>query len=407
MLSAIAQKEKIEISQVAQTKIVELAEGSARDAITMLDQVRLGKEGAIDEQHIEATFGLVDKLSLIKLLKAFAEHDLTQAVAMGETLANKGLDLPRALTSLLTLTVEKVIFDQNQTSNLSKSLSTELIGFNLKPAQAVHITDALLKALTNMKQFDSEQLIFRMALVEASQAQIEVNSFDKNSLPASQIVKTHPPISPAPAQTVLPLVSPQQTIPIIKPTLAKAEQYAEKKNQAPNNPSPFKVFPLNAKAQKAPTQSQNPETKEIINLWQQNESDIRQQRALSLRNLVDQAVSFPKEYGLLKDLIVLASTGDAMLVMTEDEVRANLVNHHFVQRPALAFMKHLWQKPISIYAINKNLGLEIKEKIIADKKEGKLLPNEKIKVRYFIENEQQIDPLQAAQSIFGDELIVE
>ena len=85
------------LSQDGENTILHLAEGSASDAITILDQaVNLAdnkQPQSIDAAVINQMLGLVTMHSVIEILQKILLHDLGVALELVEYLYNKSMDL--------------------------------------------------------------------------------------------------------------------------------------------------------------------------------------------------------------------------------------------------------------------------------------------------------------------------
>ena len=99
-LGKIARKEKINVDQAALDLLGQHAQGSLRDALSLLDQLAsLGQK--IDAKLVEEILGLPSKAMVDKLLQAVSSGDLENVVKYYQDLDNQGVD-PVVLTSRLT-----------------------------------------------------------------------------------------------------------------------------------------------------------------------------------------------------------------------------------------------------------------------------------------------------------------
>lgn len=74
-LRSIAKQEKIEIEDAALDLIADRANGSFRDAISLLDQLRHSSNGKVTEKDVTASLGISDKETLNKLFAGLQKRD--------------------------------------------------------------------------------------------------------------------------------------------------------------------------------------------------------------------------------------------------------------------------------------------------------------------------------------------
>ena len=100
-LLSIAEKEKLELEKDAAELIASLAEGSVRDALSMLDQC--SSTGHIDIEAVYSSVGLAGNRLIEELLRKIAARDTEGAVSDFGRMWNDGKDPAVALKELCTL----------------------------------------------------------------------------------------------------------------------------------------------------------------------------------------------------------------------------------------------------------------------------------------------------------------
>ncbi len=94
-LEAICGKERMEYDPEALLLISRRAEGSMRDAESLLDQCISASEKKLDLELVRAVLGLVDSQIIARLLGAVAERDRGLALALVDEVVTSGLDLEK------------------------------------------------------------------------------------------------------------------------------------------------------------------------------------------------------------------------------------------------------------------------------------------------------------------------
>jgi len=123
-LSAILTKENIPFEQNALNLIAKAAQGSMRDALSLLDQCIAYGAGDIKQDDIIHMLGLVHEQQIIELLRLIIEHNIQGVLAKIDELAELGADFFAVLDELLEL--------------LQKMAVTKLLG---DPLLALQCTD--------------------------------------------------------------------------------------------------------------------------------------------------------------------------------------------------------------------------------------------------------------------------
>ena len=136
-LEKILQQEKISFEGTAITLIAEAADGSMRDALSLLDQAIAYGGGELKESEVRAMLGTVDKTHVFELLQALANHDSTKLLNTVENLATHSADFENVLNELLSLlhrvaltqiapdAIDTQSPQQPQTTQLANALSAE------------------------------------------------------------------------------------------------------------------------------------------------------------------------------------------------------------------------------------------------------------------------------------------
>ncbi len=92
-LRKICKEEEIDFDYQALLLLARRAEGSMRDAESLLDQCMSASEGSIDLDLVRSVLGLVDSHLIIGLLGAVGKRDKAAALEMVERVVSSGLDL--------------------------------------------------------------------------------------------------------------------------------------------------------------------------------------------------------------------------------------------------------------------------------------------------------------------------
>jgi DNA polymerase-3 subunit gamma/tau len=104
LLRSITEKEKIDIEDQALALIARAAEGSARDALSLLDQAAAHSAGSVAADDVRGMLGLADRARIIDLFAALMRGDVAGALAELADQYNAGADPAVVLQDLAVLT---------------------------------------------------------------------------------------------------------------------------------------------------------------------------------------------------------------------------------------------------------------------------------------------------------------
>ena len=267
--------------------VAELADGSSRDGLSILDKV-IDLAGP---EQVEAVLGVIPKRRIYELLLAAANGDTETMYRAVEEMYNASADLARLCTNMMNTMKDVMIFrsannpavlleksesDAKALKELSERYPTERILFSLSLLQE---TVALLPRSLD-KRADAEVCMLRLSHPEltpdtqALTARIAVLEQQLKDLKKEGIPVAKPPAAvPAPDPEPLPpkeshTPPPKRTVPrfedpFANPSVASAGKYvepAERPRQTPqSDPRP---------AQPKPQPSAKPESPAFVDGWQ-------------------------------------------------------------------------------------------------------------------------------------------
>jgi DNA polymerase-3 subunit gamma/tau len=100
-LKEICRQEAVESDEEALWLIAREAGGSMRDALSLLDQVMSGAEGALRAKRIPEILGVVDRQVIFAISSAILEQDVGQILDLVNDAYDRGLDLKKLYGDLL------------------------------------------------------------------------------------------------------------------------------------------------------------------------------------------------------------------------------------------------------------------------------------------------------------------
>ena len=146
-LGYILKEENTASEPAALRLIARAAEGSMRDALSLLDQAIAYAGGRVSEEAVRAMLGAIDQDYLLKLLDGLARQDLTAMLSVAGEMESRSLSFDSALQDLATL-LHQIALAQS---------APEALGQDLPERERI---------LELAQQFDAEelQLYYQIAL---------------------------------------------------------------------------------------------------------------------------------------------------------------------------------------------------------------------------------------------------
>jgi DNA polymerase-3 subunit gamma/tau len=127
MLNDVATKEQIAIDKSAIEKIIGLADGSARDVLSILEQMHMFTNGHITLKEIENVFGLVDIENKIKLINLILDKKLENILKILDEYAQNGINFQQLISDIICIFIDKLIYLQTHDLKVLKYLNQKNI----------------------------------------------------------------------------------------------------------------------------------------------------------------------------------------------------------------------------------------------------------------------------------------
>lgn len=222
-LQQIAREEGATVSDGAMKAIARAAEGSLRDAQSLLDQAIAYSGNEVSEGDIAVVLGLVEGELLAQTTQAIIERDSSLALAVVESLSARGDDLQRFCQELLAhlrdLMVSKVSKDPTPLLQLSRvpPETVRLQAEAMTLADLETIFQVLSRAEFEMRRAPQPRFVLEMALVEATEArslQTLEALLERLSALEERLLTER---GPSPGPSALPLFAPATPAPAPRP----------------------------------------------------------------------------------------------------------------------------------------------------------------------------------------------
>ncbi len=177
-LALMAARESIKVDEEALHIIARGADGSLRDAQSLLDQIISFSGQEVTPQDVVAVLGLVDTQVFVDLVEAISKHQPDHALEVIEQLSNQGADLRLFMKDWVeywrTLVMHKVLGDRaremlSQTAAVMEAIQRQSALFGLEELTAL----SKLAAATDdeLRRSQHPRVLLELFLIQACQAQ--------------------------------------------------------------------------------------------------------------------------------------------------------------------------------------------------------------------------------------------
>lgn len=180
----ILKNEGIGYTKGAINKIVELALGGVRDALSILDQAVSFGGTKIDEETIETLFGLLDIDNKIKLIRLAHEGNLQELLIKARNFYDKGMDIVRVTRELEGIYKDIIIRSFGGDEKLLKELSLKQADSlsDISKQEAQRDIQNLIQAERDYRFAQDLMDVFELALIKLCsgvEEQVEVKPVSK------------------------------------------------------------------------------------------------------------------------------------------------------------------------------------------------------------------------------------
>ncbi len=202
-VESIGAKEGYSITDDAAALIVEHAAGSARDALSLLEQVAALGEGKVEVGMVTKALGLADRQAFDRLAAAIDENDAPAALELVATLASQGADLRHFVAEALGFfrgvflaqyapNVDEIVDESAETVDTWRQTARML-----DSGDVLRAIDQLSDVLAQLRDGREERLVVELALLRLTRPE---TAFDSASL-ASRLDRVEEKMRRSPAAT--------------------------------------------------------------------------------------------------------------------------------------------------------------------------------------------------------------
>ena len=362
LITHVLKEEGVSATNDAINLIVELANGGARDSLSLLDQVISYAGSNIEEEDVIKMFGLVSSQDKIRLLENIKDGNTLKVLKTYDEFIIRNIDLSRLVNELLTLLKDSLVYLKTRDKSLitsSKEEDAKEIMLKFDESELLSYIDLLLKCQNEFKTTSDPNFLFEIYLLKL----LKVRTSQEVTV---QTVET--PIK----KPVVTAPLPQEQTPVSTNNTAKTQDFA-KTNAVPeekvNEVKPaasLKLKPSNTEFAVLETEGDIRQITmdELIKLTIISNRDER--KMLSERwNALEQLINDPNEgpyASLLLDSRPYIVTNSNLILICDYKNTAKKINIISNQEGLNKLVKKVLGRKVCLYALNRDESTELIKK---------------------------------------------
>ena len=362
LITHVLKEEGVSATNDAINLIVELANGGARDSLSLLDQVISYAGSNIEEEDVIKMFGLVSSQDKIRLLENIKDGNTLKVLKTYDEFIIRNIDLSRLVNELLTLLKDSLVYLKTRDKSLitsSKEEDAKEIMLKFNESELLSYIDLLLKCQNEFKTTSDPNFLFEIYLLKL----LKIGTSQEVTV---QTVET--PIK----KPVVTAPLPQEQTPVSTNNTAKSQDFT-KTNTVPeekvNEVKPaanLKLKPSNTEFAVLETEGDIRQITmdELIKLTIISNRDER--KMLSERwNALEQLINDPNEgpyASLLLDSRPYIVTNSNLILICDYKNTAKKINIISNQEGLNKLVKKVLGRKVCLYALNRDESTELIKK---------------------------------------------
>lgn len=235
-LQIVCKQSQIDITEEALQVIAVLAEGAARDALSILERCSQEKEGTIDVTQVKNLVGIPGVKVVSTIIKEMIQQNPEQALITLEEVLLDGKDLTNLLWEMIKYVKDLLVYKTTQTLKIyNKEELKEIaeISKSISKEKLIEWIYGLSEIENNMKWSTQKEIMLQTGLIKLS-TNVNYDGMDElkkkvqeleNTIKSGNIVVKSNQLNQTPKQETQAKVSEQKTVPKANIENLTSEQY--------------------------------------------------------------------------------------------------------------------------------------------------------------------------------------
>jgi len=195
-INTVLEREGLTATPEAVQAIARMADGSFRDALSLLEQVLAYAGGHVDEETVRSVLGIVDEEAVGAVINAAARGDIAKALNAADEMLRRGSSV-RTVLEAVAQRVRELLYarvgalDENLSVAQTSALSA--LAQHFTPDALSKMLDILVRALAQLRYVPQQRVLLDMAMVQL--ASLKREELPNAAVHAEQTVA--PPVATA------------------------------------------------------------------------------------------------------------------------------------------------------------------------------------------------------------------
>ncbi len=191
LINKVCAEKNIKIDNAAINSLISLAEGSARDLLSLLEQAALFSNNNINAETIDELFGLINIQKKIDLINCLISRDLRNVLNFLDENEQKGVNFALLASDLANIFLDTIVYQKTQDLSLLKILNSDFVGqLDIEQEQAIKIIDICQNYFNQIKLADNPRYVFEIMLFNImNQLNLNETSNEKPKLEQEKKIK--------------------------------------------------------------------------------------------------------------------------------------------------------------------------------------------------------------------------
>lgn len=181
-LGVIAEREQLSVTADGLASVARHAQGSVRDALSLLEQVAALGGGKVESDIVARALGLADRDAFARLSTAISNQDAPAALALVAELAARGGDLRRFVAEAMGFF--RGVFLAQYAPNLEEIADEPIDTLDewrrhaktLSATEVLRAVDQLSEALLHLRQGREERLVTELTLIRLTRPETSIDA---------------------------------------------------------------------------------------------------------------------------------------------------------------------------------------------------------------------------------------
>lgn len=192
LICKVLTKEEVDCDEEVIPALVEIANGGARDALSILDQLIAYSGNYIKISHLKNLFGLASNEDKIEFLKLIHENNISSCLNYYDNMLKKSIDINRFSQELLFILKDSLIYLETKSKDLLEYSKVDdvlkLTSF-LSKSEISNTIDLLLDFQNELKITNNPNFLFEVYLLKLLNVKESINNNIKENEPTKNIEK--------------------------------------------------------------------------------------------------------------------------------------------------------------------------------------------------------------------------